>query len=546
MFVFCLFCFFNGKEVIMLSALIFLPLVFALVLVFIKNPTLCRKGAVFFSCFYFLFSLILFCFFDSHTEELQLVERFSWFSALGIEYFVAVDGLSFWFVILTAFLLPICVWASWNLVKERVSAFYCCLFLMNTSVMGTFLAMDTVLFYIFFESSLVPLYFIIGIWGGKDRVYAAFKFFIYTAFGSLFLLAGVVALMNLTLQSTGEMSASLLDFYKLNLPFETSLLSTQNILFFCFFFAFAVKLPFAPFHTWLPMAHVEAPAPGSAVLAAVVLKMGAYGFLRFLLPLFPQSVEFFAPIISFLAGVGIVYGAFMALAQKNIKKLVAYSSVSHMAYVVLGLFSLNLYGLTGGYYQMLTHAVSSAALFLLVGMIYERTHNLNISDYGGLAKKMPVLAIFFVIISLSAIALPSTGGFISEFFVLMGVFTAGNWGALVLALSGVIFGAAYMLYLIHRIFFGSVSELSQKTSPLSKREIGIIIPFILLVFGMGIFPKAFLKHSSVSLIYLQERRGNYELNIKKEELSFLQRDWPLKSDMSTINTMWVGGRNNYE
>ncbi|MYE07841.1 MAG: NADH-quinone oxidoreductase subunit M, partial [Oligoflexia bacterium] len=366
---------------------------------------------------------------------------------------------------------------------------------------------------------LIPLYFIIGIWGSKGRIYAAFKFFIYTALGSLFLLAGVVALMQLTLQSTGEISASLLDFYQLKLPFEAGLLSTQNILFFCFFLAFAIKLPFVPFHTWLPLAHVEAPAPGSAVLAAVILKMGAYGFLRFILPLFPQSVEFFASSICFLAGVGIVYGAFMALAQQNMKKLVAYSSVSHMAYVLLGLFSLNGYGLIGGYYQMLTHAVSSAGLFLLVGILYERTHSLNISDYGGLAKKMPLLASSFVIVSLSAIAFPSTGGFISEFFVLMGAFTAKNWGALSLALGGVVFGASYMLYLIHRVFFGPVSVLSQETALLSKREIGVILPFVLFVFGMGLFPKAFLKYSTVSLNYLQEKRGNYSLHIKTKEFS---------------------------
>ena len=501
----------------MLSALIFLPLLFAVILVFIKNPHLCRRWAAVFSCFYFLFSLFLFFIFDSQTERLQLVEQCAWLPALGIKYFVGVDGLSFWFVILTAFLNPLCVLASWKLIRERESFFYACLFAMNTSVMGTFLAMDTVLFYIFFESSLVPLYFIIGIWGGKDRIYAAFKFFIYTAFGSLFLLAAVVALMQLTVQATGEMSASLLDFYKLDLPFvKDSLFGTQNVLFLCFFLAFAIKLPFVPFHTWLPLAHVEAPAPGSAILAAVILKMGSYGFLRFLLPLFPQSVEFFAPVISLLAGIGIVYGAFMALAQENMKKLVAYSSVSHMAYVLLGLFSLNLYGLTGGFYQMLTHAVSSAALFLLVGMVYERTHSLNISDYRGLAQKMPWLTVFFIVISLSAIALPSTGGFISEFFVLMGAFMAGNWIALALSVSGLVFGAAYMLYLVHRVFFGKVSELSQKTSLLSVREIGIILPFVLLVFGMGLFPGAFLKYSSVSLSHLQEKRETYELLVKED------------------------------
>ena len=516
----------------MLSVLIFLPLVFGVMISFIKNSRLCRIWSAIFSTVYFLLSLALFVLFDSQTEKLQLVEQLSWFPALGIQYFVGLDGLSFWFVILTAFMLPVCVYSSWSLVNEKVSGFYCCLFLMSTSVMGTFLSLDTIMFYIFFESSLIPLYFIIGVWGGKDRVYAAFKFFIYTAFGSLFLLVAILALMHLNLQSTGEISSNLLDFYKLELPFiGTHLFNTQNILFFCFFLAFAIKLPFVPFHTWLPLAHVEAPAPGSAVLAAVILKMGSYGFLRFLLPLFPQSVEFFAPVISLLAGIGIVYGAFMALAQTNMKKLVAYSSVSHMAYVLLGIFSLNLYGLTGGFYQMLTHAVSSAALFLLVGMVYERTHNLNISDYKGLAKKMPWLAIFFFIVSLSAIALPATGGFVSEFLILMGAFYTKNWGALVFSISGVVFGAVYMLYLIHRVFFGSPSPLLEKISILNKREILIMIPFVLLVFGMGVFPHTFLKYSSTSLNYLYKHKTHYKLNIKT---SSLKKTIPSTSNITVL------------
>ena len=531
----------------MLSVLIFLPLVFGVILLFVKNPILCRKWAGFFSVFYFLFTLLLFYLFDSQTEELQLVEQFSWIPALGIKYFIGVDGLSFWFVILTAFLLPICVFASWKLIQEKVSSFFCCLFLMNTSVMGTFLALDAVLFYIFFESSLIPLYFIIGIWGGKERIYAAFKFFIYTAFGSLFLLAAVVALMNLTHQATGQLSASVLDFYRLDLPFVSdSFLSTQNILFFCFFLAFAIKLSFVPFHTWLPLAHVEAPAPGSAILAAVILKMGSYGFLRFLLPIFPQSVELFAPFISLLAGMGIVYGAFMALAQKNMKKLVAYSSISHMAYVLLGIFSLNLYGLTGGFYQMLTHAISSAALFLMVGMIYERTHSLNISDYRGLAKKMPILAIFFVIVSLSAIALPSTGGFVSEFFVLIGTFVSKQWGALVLALSGVVFGATYMLYLIHRVFFGETSHFFKDSIvDLSNREKGVILSFVLLVFGMGIFPMSFLKYSTSSLKHLDKHRMDYELNIKRAEFKaqHIKETFKKKQKILNINFLRVAQEN---
>ncbi len=498
----------------MLSVLIFLPLVFAVFLLFIKKPKLCYRFAGVFSCFYFLLVLLLFFFFDPFVKDLQLVQHWDWFPALGLSYFVGIDGLSFWLVILTGFLSPLCVFSARRVIREKISLFYFCLFAMNTSVMGAFLAMDALLFYIFFESSLIPLYFIIGIWGGRQRIYATFKFFIYTAFSSLFLLAGILALMGLVLQSTGEISALLPDFYKLDLPFvKGSFLSTQNVLFLCFFFAFAVKLPFVPFHTWLPLAHVEAPAPGSAVLAAVILKLGAYGFFRFVLPLFPMSVEFFSPALCLLAGLALVYGAFMALAQTNMKKLVAYASVSHMAYIVLGIFSLNIYGFTGAYYQMLTHAVSSAGLFFLIGMIYERGHSLKISDYGGLAKIMPVLAVFFIIISFSTIALPSTAGFISEFLILVGAFTAQKTLALIFALSAVVFGAGYMLYLVHRVFLGEVSPLSQKLLPLTLRETAIILPLVILVFGMGLFPKIFLKYSAISLNHLLET--HYELKSPK-------------------------------
>ena len=500
----------------MLSVLIFLPLVFAVILLFIKNPKLCRGFAGAFSCFYFLFALLLFFFFDPLSTDLQLVQRKGWFPALGLSYFVGIDGLSFWLVLLTAFLNPLAVFSARKLICEKVSFFYFCLFAMNTCVVGAFLAMDALLFYIFFESSLIPLYFIIGIWGGRQRIYAAFKFFIYTAFSSLFLLAGILALMVLVLQSTGELSASLLDFYKLDLPFvKGSVLSTQNILFLCFFFAFAVKLPFVPFHTWLPLAHVEAPAPGSAVLAGVILKLGGYGFFRFVLPLFPLSVEFFAPALCLLSGLALVYGAFMALAQTNMKKLVAYASVSHMAYIVLGLFSLNIYGFTGAYYQMLTHAVSSAGLFFLIGMIYERGRSLKISDYGGLAKTMPVFAVFFLIISFSTIALPSTGGFVSELLILVGAFSAQKIWALILALSAVVFGAVYMLYLIHRVFFGEVSILSQKLKQVSFRETALMLPLVILVFVMGLFPKIFLKYSSASLGRLLNT--HYELKASNEK-----------------------------
>ena len=500
----------------MLSVLIFLPLMFSFFCIFTKKSI--HLWAFIFSSFYFFLSLSLFFLFDSETESLQLVQQFNWLPALGLKYFVGIDGLSFWFVILTAFLNPLCVLASWNLIKEKAHAFYACFFLMTTSITGSFLALDACLFYVFFESSLIPLYFIIGIWGGEKRLYAAFKFFIYTAFGSLFLLAGISGLMYLTGQASGTISSSLLDFYKLNLSFvKTDFFSTQNILFLCFFFAFAVKLPLIPFHTWLPLAHVEAPAPGSAILAGIILKMGAYGFFRFLLPLFPESTAYFAPAISLLAGLAVLYGALMALAQTNIKKLIAYSSVSHIAYVLLGVFSLNIYGLTGGFYQSLTHAVSSAGLFLSAGFIYERTHHLDIKKYSGLAQKMPRLTIAFIILSLSAIALPSTGGFISEFLVLLGAFLSKNWVGFFFALTGVVLGAVYILYLIHRIFFGQTSALADKVQVLNKREIFILSPLVILVFWMGIFPAFFMKYFNSSLSHLTENKDRYELNILRSQ-----------------------------
>ncbi len=497
----------------MLSALIFAPLIFALFLVTAPNRIWwIQLISLIFSMGYFLFSLSLLFSFNGDTEKLQFIEQMEWISFLGVQYFVAIDGLSFWFVLLTAFLTPISVWASWDVIQKKVKGFYICLFLMVTAIMGTFLSLDAVVFYVFFESSLVPLYLIIGIWGGKERIQASIKFFIYTGLGSLFLLTGIVSLMYLTAQSTGKMSSNLLDFYQLVPAFSTSqVFNQQNILFFCFLIGFAIKLPVVPFHTWLPLAHGEAPASGSAWLAGVVLKMGAYGFFRFLFPLFPQSVESFSPVLSWVGGCSIVYGALMALSQTNIKKLVAYSSISHMGFILVGLFSLNIYGATGAFYQMLSHGLSSAGLFLLVGMIYKRTHMLDIADYGGLAKRMPILSIFFISISLSAIALPGTGGFVSEFFVLLGAFFAGHFGGMIMALLAVVLGAGYMLYLIHRVFYGETGKKIHKIDDLSRREVWLILPISLLIFGMGFFPSFFLKYSEKSLNHLIRSKNSYQL-----------------------------------
>jgi NADH-quinone oxidoreductase subunit M len=391
---------------------------------------------------------------------------------------------------------------------------------MTTSMVGTFLAMDAVLFYTFFETSLIPMYFLIGVWGGPRRLYATTKFFIYTMAGSLFMLIAIIALIFMTQEQLGQMSASIPDFYKLQIPFVGGdLLSTQTLLFFAFAVAFAIKVPMFPVHTWLPDAHVEAPTGGSVILAALMLKMGTYGFLRFVLPIFPAASEYWAWLFMLLGVIGIVYGSLVAMVQPDLKKLVAYSSVAHMGYVMLGLFALNIYGMTGGLYQMLNHGVSTGALFLLVGMMYERTHSRMIAEYGGLAKAAPLLAIGFVIVTLSSIALPLTNGFVGEFLVLLGAFSASKvLGAF--ALLGVILGAVYMLWAVKRVFFGPAGKLvsghhGDGGLDIGAREVCLLMPLVILIFWMGVFPSDFLNWSKASLDHLVQDRTHYQLNVEE-------------------------------
>ena len=404
-----------------LSLLIFVPLLFAVVLLFTKEKQV-KYTALAFSMAEFILSLRLFRDFNPGTADLQLVEKFSWVKSFGINYFVGIDGISFWLVLLTTFLMPITILGSWKAVEKSQKTFYVSLMVMQTTLLGTFLAMDAILFYVFFEAALIPMYFLIGIWGGPRKIYASVKFFIYTMFGSVFMLLAIITLMVMTTTlEGGAMSASFIDFYKLDIPFVGgTLLNSQTLLFFAFCLAFAIKCPMFPLHTWLPDAHTEAPTAGSVILAGVMLKMGTYGFLRLVLPMFPEATAYWAWLLMLLAVIGIIYGALVAMVQPDIKKLVAYSSVSHMGYIVLGLFSLNQFGITGGLYQMLNHGVSTGALFLLVGMIYERTHNREISKYGGLAKAAPWFTIIFMIVTMSSIAVPMTNGFVGEFLILMG------------------------------------------------------------------------------------------------------------------------------
>ncbi len=508
----------------LLSALVFLPLFFVLLVAlapknYAKPITLVSTGI------HFLFSLLLFKHFDPSTSQLQLVEKIPWMPELGVSYFLAIDGISFWLVLLTTFLTPIVVAGSWSTINKQVKAFHISMLVLEAAMIGSFLAFDTILFYIFFELSLIPMYFIVGIWGGENRIYATMKFFIYTMFGSLLMLAGIIYLVFQCDLQLGELSASVLDFYRLRLPYiQGGMISPQAALFFVFCLAFAIKVPMFPFHTWLPDAHVQAPTGGSMILAGVMLKMGTYGFLRFVLPMFPQAVDAWTPAFMILGIIGIIYGALVAMVQVDMKKLVAYSSVSHMGYVILGLFAMNVYGLEGSLFQMLAHGVSTGALFLLVGVIYERTHSRKIAEYGGLAKALPIYAICFLIVTFSSIAVPMTNGFIGEFLILLGTWNYSPiFGSL--AVLGVILGAAYMLWMVKKVFFGEEGETvraHKDMKDLNLREILTVAPLIVMIFWMGLFPSTFLDYSKASIKNLSENKKEYRLEISQKQKDFPQ------------------------
>ena len=500
----------------MLSLLIFFPILFGSIL-FLFPRNFLYKGALLGSLLQFFLSCSLFFLFDSSSPHLQLVEKFELIPSLGVHYFVGLDGLSFWYVLLSSFLLPLVVLASGN---KQKNLYFFLLFSLVTLSNGAFLSFDGILFYIFFELTLFPLFFMIFLWGGEKRIYASFKFLIYTFFASLFLLGGLLILMLLSKNSSGAFSTNLLDFYNLDLVFiQNNLFSTQSLLFFCFALAFAVKTPLIPFHTWLPLAHVEAPTGASVYLAAIVLKMGTYGWFRFVLPLFPEAATYYSPLLLFLAVFSLIYSSLLAFAQTDIKKLVAYSSIAHMAFVLIGLFSFNLYGLQGAFYQTLTHGISSAALFLLVGLIYNRTGTRDLREYGGLSKTMPWFSINFFLISLSAISLPLTGGFISEFLVLLGSYLTGKiwvW----LAILAVVLSAIYMLNVFQKMFLFTESKLVQNLKDLTLKEFLYLSPFVLLIFIMGLFPNFFFKYSVASLKHLNEHQYNYSLSLYKSKSSF--------------------------
>ncbi len=433
---------------------------------------------------------------DYSTAGYHFVEHVAWVESLGISYKVGIDGFSLWLVILTTALSPVALFASWGSITSRIKEYAFSFLLLELGMLGAFVALDLFLFYVFWELMLVPMYLIIGVWGGKDRVYAAVKFFLYTMVGSLLMLVAILYVVATYHELSGQYTFDLQELSSLVLP-----ALPQYLCFSAFAVAFAIKVPMFPFHTWLPDAHVQAPTGGSVILAAVLLKLGIYGFVRFAMPLFPVASQAIGPALAGLGVVGIIYGAYAAWVQRDLKKLVAYSSVSHMGFILLGLFAMNRNGISGAMLQMINHGVSTGALFLLVGVIYDRRHTRLLDDFGGLAKVMPWYALFFVIITMSSIGLPGTNGFVGEFMILAGAFFSRTpigfgtaWFVMtLLAATGVIFAAVYMLHAVLRMFWGKVThEENQGLSDLNRREVLSLLPLVALVFWIGLYPKFFL------------------------------------------------------
>ncbi len=477
-----------------LSTVIFMPLLGSLPLFFVKKERVefIRGWALFVTILTFLASLSLYFNFDQNSADFQFQERISWIHELGISYHVGVDGISLWLLLLTTFLGPITVLCSWSAITERVRDYMICLLILETGILGVFSSLDLFLFYVFWESQLIPMYLLIGIWGSQNRIYAALKFVIYTMAGSLMMLVAIMYLYFFHKNQAGFFSMDLLDLYKLNIPY-----SIQLILFIAFFLAFAFKVPMFPFHTWLPDAHVEAPTAGSVILAGILLKMGTYGFLRFNIPMFTEASIDLAPFMYILAVTGIIYGALVSMVQPDLKKLVAYSSVSHLGFVMLGIFAFTIQGIQGGILQMVNHGLSTGALFLIVGILYERRHTRLIAQFGGLSKVIPRFAAIFMIVALSSIGLPGLNGFVGEFLIILGTFISSNpysTIAAVLAASGVIFAAVYMLWMFQRVMFGKIiHEENRYIKDLNFREFAYLIPVLLFIIWIGVYPVTFLK-----------------------------------------------------
>ncbi len=515
-----------------LTLVTFLPTLGAILIALFlnkENTKAIKYSAFFIAVVDFILSLPLWFYYDPTTWKMQFQESVSWIPSLGIRYAVGIDGISLVLVLLTTLLGFIAIWSSFEAIKHREKEYYVLLLLLQTGMLGVFVAEDFFLFYVFWEVMLVPMYFLIGVWGGPRKLYAAIKFFLYTLAGSVLMLVAILALYFYNHKVSGVWTFDIQAYHQLASYIAAHTSKTwQYLLAIAFFLGFAIKVPMFPFHTWLPDAHVEAPTAGSVILAGVLLKMGTYGFLRFLLPIFPEATKALLPYFVFLAIVGIIYGALVALIQKDMKKLVAYSSVSHLGMCMLGLFALNPNGINGSIIQMINHGISTGALFLIVGIVYERKHTRLIKEYGGLSKIMPVYATVFMIMTLSSIGLPGLNGFVGEFTILAGAFQAKPVWAII-ATSGIVLGAAYMLWLYQRVMFNEISEenleLHKKgvLKDLTPREVAYFMPLIILAFWIGLYPKPLFRALEAPVNHL----------VEQVEPGFFQRE-QVKFDVKNI------------
>jgi len=507
------------EQNLLLTYLLFTPIIGSVVVLFFGKTKIkfIRWFGLFVSLIAFVISLVIYFGFDSSKPQFQFVHQVLWISSLNVSYNVGVDGISLLLVLLTTFLTPLTLLSTWNAIEKNVKMFTSSMLFLEAGMLGVFISLDIFLFYIFWEAMLIPMYFIIGIWGGEKRIYASIKFFIYTMVGSLLMLVAIIWLAVYASGITGKFTTSLLELYNVGPTIPHQI---QGWMFGAFFLSFAIKVPLFPLHTWLPDAHVEAPTAGSVILAGVLLKMGTYGILRYCLPLFPQSAINFAPLISVLAIIGIIYGALVSMVQTDMKKLVAYSSVSHLGFVVLGTFAMTVEAVQGAVIQMVNHGLSTGALFLLVGMIYERTHRRDIAYYGGIAKIVPLYATALMIASLSSVGLPGLNGFIGEFLILLGTFKSSvlnSWWYTVFAATGVIFAAVYLLWMYQRVVFGEVKnpELKDHLTDMNVREFVVLIPIFIFIVWIGIYPGTFLGMTEESTKSILQHVSSFTFDILK-------------------------------
>jgi len=514
----------------LLTVILAIPLLGAIVVALMPKheENGCRHMGMFFSLATFATSLGLCAAFKPTEGAMQLALKIPWVKSLGISFHVGVDGISIWLVILTTFLTPIVILSAYKHIAKKVKEFVVSMLVLEVGMLGAFVALDMFLFYVFWEIMLIPMYLLIGVWGNPARrLYAAIKFVLYTIVGSLLMLVAILALYFIAGKATGTYTFDLLKLHDFPVP-----LQAQFWMFLAFFLAFAIKVPMFPFHTWLPDAHTEAPTVGSVVLAAVLLKMGTYGFIRFAIPLFPNAAMDAAWWICLLSVIGIIYGAWVAMVQPDVKRLVAFSSVSHLGFVMLGMFAMTIQGLQGSLIQMINHGLSTGALFLIVGMIYERRHTRLIEDFGGISKVMPIFSVFFMIFTLSSIGLPGLNGFVGEFLILLGAFKvdALRWYAIIAA-TGVIFAAVYMLWMFQRVMFGEITNPKNLgLSDLSPREILVLTPILVFVVWIGVYPNTFLRPMEPAL-------KNFVQVVEKKRSTVLDREKAQKAQMESASML---------